>query len=71
MKYAEIWTFSDSYFPVYGQNHIHIFLYLDRIKDSVQIRENQIRFCQHMGKYGSEKALFQHISHSERTGVGC
>ena len=40
MKYVEICAFLDLYFPVYGQNCICIFLYLDRIRDSFQIQEN-------------------------------
>ena len=40
VKYAKIWAFSEPYFPVYGQSHIHIFAYLDRIRESVQIWEN-------------------------------
>ena len=40
VKYAKIRAFSDPYFPQYGQNRIRIFPYLDRIRDSVQIREN-------------------------------
>ena len=38
MKYALIRVFSDPYFPVYGQNHIPIFLYF--IYKKIWIRES-------------------------------
>ena len=52
VKYVEIRAFSDLYFPVCGQNRIFISLYLHRISDSVQIRENT----------DQRKPLFCHIS---------
>ena len=56
------WTELYPYFPVFGQN--------------------QRWFCPNKGKYGYDSAhirenmdqrkpIFRHISHSERTGVGC
>ena len=56
MKYDKIWAFSDSYFPVYGQNHIRIFPYLDRITDSAQIQENMDTILPTYGKIQPEKA---------------
>ena len=40
MKYTERQAFSDPYFSIYGQNHIRIFPYLDRIGDFLQMRES-------------------------------
>ena len=40
MKYTEIRAFSDPYFSIYRQNRVRIFPYLDRIGDSVQMRES-------------------------------
>ena len=40
MKNDEIQAFSNPYFPIYEQNHIHIFPYLDRISDFVLMQEN-------------------------------
>ena len=67
MKYVKVRTFSDPYFPAFGQNII--FLYLDRIYD---IRD--LLFL-NTGKYRSDsvhiqknidqtKSIFWHISHS-------
>ena len=53
---AEIPAFSDPYFPVYGQNRIRIFPYLDRIEDSVQLRENTDTILLTYGKIRLEKA---------------
>ena len=50
VKYAEIRTFSDPYFPVFVQNPIRIFPYLDRISI--------------YGKIGIRKPVFHHISRS-------
>ena len=65
VKYPEIQAFFDPYFPVYGQNRIRIFQYLDRIRDSVQMRENTDTILP------TYKPVFWHILRSERTGVGC
>ena len=35
MKYAEVWVFSDQCFPLYGQNHIRVIPYFDRIRKFV------------------------------------
>ena len=65
VKYPEIRAFFDPYFPVYEQNRIRIFQYLDRIRDSVQMRKNTDTILP------TYKPVFWHILHSERTGVGC
>ena len=64
VKYPEIQAFFDPYFPVYGQNRIRIFQYLDRIRDSVQMRENTDTILP------TYKPVFWHILRSERIGVG-
>ena len=36
VKYPRMWAFSDPHLPMYGQNRIRIFPYMDRIIDSYQ-----------------------------------
>ena len=56
MKYAKIRGFSNTYFPVYQQNRIRTFPYMDKIYDiRAKIR---MRFCLYMEKYGPEKACY-------------
>ena len=55
VKYTRIRAFTDLHFLVYGQNCIRIFQYIDRIADSVHIRENTDTICPYTGKSGSEK----------------
>ena len=47
---AEIGAFSDSSFPLHGQNRIRIFPYLDRFSNSAQIRENMDMILSIYGK---------------------
>ena len=56
MKNTETRAFHDPYFPVYGRNCIHIFPYLVRFSDSVQIWENKNMILSIYGKHESEKA---------------
>ena len=55
MKNAEMRAFSDPYFPVYGQNRIHIFLYWTYSPILSKYGKIQTWFYSYKGKYGSEK----------------
>ena len=64
VKYAEIRDFSNPYFPVCGQNRIRIFSYLDRIGDSVQIRENTDTILPTYGKIRIREIPYFGIFHA-------
>ena len=68
MKYAEIRAFSDPYFPVYGENLIRIFSYLNRIGDSgsAQIRENTDTILFTYGKTRVRESPYFDIFHAVR-----
>ena len=55
LKYAETRTFSNLYFPAYGQNGIRIFLYLENTHTVLSIREST----------DQRRIVFRHISRSE------
>ena len=55
MKYPEIKAFSDPYFPVYGI--VSVFFRISTESEILsKYGKTRIRFCLHIGKYGSEKA---------------
>ena len=66
MKYTEIRAVSDLYFTVCGQNRIRIFPYLDRISDSVQIRENTDAILPTYGKIRIRESPYFGIFHAVR-----
>ena len=50
VEYSRMRAFVDLHFPAYGQNCIRILPYIDRIADSVHIRENTDTICPYVGK---------------------
>ena len=59
-------AFSDPCFPVYGQNRIRIFSYLDRIGDFVQIQENTDTILPTYGKIRIRQSPYFGVFHTVR-----
>ena len=59
-------AFSDPYFPVYGQNRIRIFPYLDRIGGFVQIQENTDTILPTYGKIRIRQSPYFGVFHTVR-----
>ena len=64
VKKAKIGVFSDLYFPLYWQNRIRIFPYLEYSPIPPKYRKIWIWFCSYIRKYGSQKVRISvHFKH--------